>query len=263
MYGSEREKEILKLLSQNNYTTVEYLAKKIHISPSSIRRDLKRLELKGLITRSYGGAEIKDSINKKIPFYLRSHKNSKEKTLVAQTASSLAKPGDVIFLDSSTSTYYMLEFLKNIRDITVITNSLASISVCSEYNINSFLTGGKLNPENRSCFVGMHTENMINSFHADICFFSVQSVTKEGYLYDCFENEIPVRQKMMKNSKRSAFLCDSSKINHYSAHKLCNISETDYVICDTDIEKYLQKNYTDITFLCADQKQIYSSKKGL
>lgn len=55
MYSSEREREILDLLSQHDYATVEFLASKVHISPSSIRRDLKRLELKGLITRSYGG----------------------------------------------------------------------------------------------------------------------------------------------------------------------------------------------------------------
>ena len=41
MYSSEREREILDLLSQHDYATVEFLASKVHISPSSIRRDLK------------------------------------------------------------------------------------------------------------------------------------------------------------------------------------------------------------------------------
>lgn len=249
MYGSEREREIMNLLSQNNYVTVEYLSQKIHISPSSIRRDLKKLELEGLITRSYGGAELKTSVNKKIPFYLRSHKNTKEKNSVAQQAVSLVKPGDVIFIDSSTSTYFMLEYLKNISDITIITNSLSSMSICSEYNINSFLTGGRLNHENPSCFVGSHTEEMINSFHADLCFFSVQSLTKEGILFDCFENEITPRKLMLQNSEKKVFLCDSSKINHFSAYKLCGISEIDYVISDIDIKNYLTHDYPNITFI--------------
>lgn len=254
MYGSEREKEILSLLEQNTYVTVEYLADKIHISPSSIRRDLKRLELQGLITRSYGGAELKASVNKQIPFYLRSHKNTHEKALVARRAASLVKSGNVIFIDSSTSTYFMLEYLKNIKDITVITNSLASIGVCSEYNINAFLTGGKLNPENRSCFTGSHTENMIKSFHADFCFFSVQSLTNTGILYDCFENEITPRKLMIENSEKKVFLCDNSKINHYSAHKLCDISGLDYVISDMDIKNYLLKEYDNIVFIDTSKK---------
>lgn len=252
MYGSEREKEIMTLLAQNNYVTVEYLAKKIHISPSSIRRDLKKLELEGLITRSYGGAEINSSVNKKIPFYLRSHKNTKEKNIVAQRAAELVKPGDVIFSDGSTSTFFMLEYIKNIKDITVITNSLAGMNVCSEYGINSYLTGGKLNPENRSCFVGTHTEEMIKAFHADFCFFSVQSLTDEGVLYDCFENEILSRRLMIQNSEKKVFLCDKSKINHFSAYKLCDISQIDYVISDVDIKGYLKKEYPNIEFISGE-----------
>ncbi len=248
MYKSEREKEIMTLLAQNGYVTVDYLARKIHISPSSIRRDLKKLELEGNITRSYGGAEIKESINKKIPFYLRSHQNTKEKTFVAQKASELVRPGEVIFIDGSTSTFFMLEYLKNVKGITVITNSLASMNVCSEYGINSFLAGGRLNFEN-SCFVGYHTEAMIKSFYADFCFFSVQSLTAQGVMYDCFENEIQPRKLMFENSRKKVFLCDNSKINRFSAYRLCDISEIDYIISDIDLTGYLEKEYENIEFI--------------
>ncbi|NLB81941.1 MAG: DeoR/GlpR transcriptional regulator [Clostridiaceae bacterium] len=249
MYSNEREKEILNLLKQNNFVTVEYLAKKIHISPSSIRRDLKKLEKSGLITKSYGGAEIKSSVNKQIPFYLRSHKNTKEKAYVAMKAATLVKPGDIIFLDSSTSTYFMIEHLGNIKDITVITNSLSSMAALSEYNVNTYLAGGRLNPENRSCFIGAQAEEMFNSIHADYCFFSVQSLTADGDLYDCFANEITPRKLMIKNAEKKVFLCDNSKINHFSAYKLCNVSEIDYIISDIDIENYLSTNYDNISFI--------------
>lgn len=245
MYGNEREKEIMHLLELNNYVTVDYLAQKIHISPSSIRRDLKRLEMKGLILRSYGGAELKTSVNKQIPFQFRSHQHTQEKSLVAKYAASLVKSGDTIFLDCSTSTHFMLEYLKDIKNITVITNSLTSMLACSEYKISAFLTGGRLNSEDASCLVGLHSENMINSFHADLCFFSVQSLTKDGILYDCFENEISIRRLMMKNSEKRIFLCDHSKINRYSAYKLCEISAVDCIISDMNVTEYLNCELTD------------------
>ena len=249
MFSTEREKEILDLLSQNKYATVEYLAQKIHISPSSIRRDLKRLELNGKITRSYGGAELKNSINKQIPFYMRSHKNTKEKACVAKKAATLVKQGDTIFLDSSTSTYFMIEHLCTIKDITVVTNSLANFSALSEYNMNVYLAGGRLNPENRSCFIGAHTEDIINSVHADYCFFSVQSLISGGVLYDCFANEIVPRKLMIQNSEKSVFLCDGSKIDHFSAYKLCHVSNLDYIISDINIENYLDDKYTNLSFI--------------
>lgn len=249
MYSNEREKEIMALLTENGYVTVEYLAKKLHISPSSIRRDLKRLELKGNINRSYGGAEIKNSVNRQIPFYLRSHKNTREKSQVAQKAASMVKSGDVIFLDSSTSTFFMIEYLKNIKDITVITNNIASMTSLSEYNINSFFVGGRINSENRTCTVGAKAEEFIDSMHADFCFFSVQSLTRRGVLYDCYENEIMPRRHMIQNSEKKIFLCDSSKLNHFSAYKLCNVSELDMVISDVNIKSYLDQDYPRLRFM--------------
>lgn len=249
MYGNEREREIMALLEQNNYATVEYLAAKIHISPSSIRRDLKKLEMQGLITRSYGGAEIKMSVNRQIPYFLRSHKNTKEKNHVAQIAASMVKSGDVIFLDSSTSTYFMIEYLKGIKDITIVTNSLSTMTAVSEHGINSFFAGGRLNPENRSCCVGAQAEEFIRSVHADLCFFSVQALTSGGILYDCFANEIMPRKLMIENAEKKVFLCDSSKVNRFSAYKLCDVSELDCVISDIDVENYLDKEYQNTEFI--------------
>lgn len=249
MYGNERKKEIMEILSQTNYATVEYLAKKIHISPSSIRRDLKGLELEGLITRSYGGAELKASVNKKIPFFLRSHQNTKEKAFAAKSAAGLVRPADVIFIDSSSSTYFMLEYLKEIKGITVITNSLPAMNLCAEYSINAFLCGGRLSTENPSCFVGTAAENMLREFHADLCFFSVQSLTRDGTLYDCFEQEIGLRRLMLQNAEKKVLLCDNSKIEHYSAYRLCSLSEIDCVISDIALKGYLLNSYPNIRFI--------------
>ena len=248
MHTGEREKEIMRILSEDGYVTVEYLAKKIHISPSSIRRDLKRLELRGLITRSYGGAELKQSVNRQIPFFMRSHQNTKEKLPLAKMGASLVKPGDVVFLDSSTSTYFMVKYLKQIKGITVITNSLATMAECSEYDITAYLAGGKLNPENRSCCIGMYAEQFISSFHADFCFFSAQALASNGEIYDCFANEIMIRRLMIANSDKSIFLCDGSKLNRFSAYKMCGLSEIDCIISDADTEKYLDKEYKNICF---------------
>ena len=252
MHTGEREKEIMSILERTDYATVEYLAKKIHISESSIRRDLTRLEEKGLVTRSYGGAEIKNSVNRQIPFSMRSHQNTREKLAVAQKAVSLIKQGDVIFLDSSTSTYFMVDFLRSIKDVTVITNSLASMNLLSETGIKSYLCGGELNPENRSCCIGPHTEEFIRRFHADLFFFSVQSLTRDGVLYECFSNEITPRRLMMENSEKSVFLCDGSKADHYSAYRLCTLSDIDVIISDINPENYLEKHFENLQFISAE-----------
>ena len=71
MYQQERMDQIMKILKENHYVTVDYLVKEIRYSPASIRRDLSLLEKQGLVTRSYGGVTYKDENFS--PFRFRQH----------------------------------------------------------------------------------------------------------------------------------------------------------------------------------------------
>ena len=82
MFKCEREKEILDILKQTGYATVEYLSQKMCISPSSIRRDLSSMEAQGLVLRSYGGVQITDSVNSIFSFSMRSHKTYVKKSVL-------------------------------------------------------------------------------------------------------------------------------------------------------------------------------------
>ena len=99
MYMNERLHEIMKELNETNYATVEYLAQKLHISSSSVRRDLAALEERGLVIRSYGGVELADSVGKNIPFTLRKLAYlSEKKRIAAAAAKSGRKAEDILLL---------------------------------------------------------------------------------------------------------------------------------------------------------------------
>ena len=134
MYKCEREDEIIALLSETEYATVEYLAQKMSISSSSIRRDLKNLEERGLVIRSYGGVKIANASGKRIPFSLRSHENSLQKKQIAKAAASLIHVGDVIFIDGSSSAYFLAELLPSINGVTVVTNSIDAMNILTRFD---------------------------------------------------------------------------------------------------------------------------------
>jgi DeoR family glycerol-3-phosphate regulon repressor len=83
--------------------------------------------------------------------------------------------------------------------------------------------------ENPSVLVGRYAEDMICNFHADIAFFSAQSMDNTGEIYDCYEDEIFIRRAMIKNAKKKVFLCDSTKIGKTSPYHLCSLKEIDYI----------------------------------
>ncbi len=238
MYKCEREDEIIALLSETEYATVEYLSRKMNISPSSIRRDLKNLEERGLVNRSYGGVKIANATGKRIPFSLRSHENSLQKKQIAKAAASLIHTGDVVFLDGSSSAYFVAELLPAISGVTVITNSIDAMSCLSHYDIKAYCAGGIMSPENKGVVVGDYTLEFLRKIHADAAIFSVQSVSRNGDFYDCYAEEVAVRNVMMQNAKTRIFLCDSSKLDKTSTFYQGSIKNIDYVVSDTDLNSF-------------------------
>ena len=55
---TKRQEQILQLLNENRFMTVEKLSKLTYTSASSIRRDLTKLQNMYFIKRTHGGASI-------------------------------------------------------------------------------------------------------------------------------------------------------------------------------------------------------------
>ena len=236
-----KEKQIIELLKEKNYMSVSTLAETLDISPSTIRRELTQLEKKGLVTRSHGGVKLSESNNYTPNFSLRIHQNVLAKKIIDLKAIKLIKDGDVIFLDGSTSAYFMAEYLSEFSNLTVITNGIDTLSLLAHHNITAYSTGGCVSKENSSVLVGEQTLEFIKNIHANIAFFSCQALSKDGKIYDCYLQENYVRKQMMKNSDKTVFLCDSNKIDKISSYYLCDINEIDTLITDKDVTDLFDK----------------------
>lgn len=234
MYKCERQNEILSLLTATGYATVEYLARKLSISPSSIRRDLQNLEQRGAVERSYGGVRLSDAGGKQIPFSLRSKESYAQKTKIAEWALSLVHSGDTVMLDGSSSALFLARLLPSLTGITVISNSVDVCEVLKNTNVKVYSTGGKLSDENRPVLVGGFTEDFVRRVRADILFFSVQGVDSEGVMYDCYAEEIAVRRVMFSACKTKVLLCDHSKLARPSTFVQGTLDDVDVFLTDVD-----------------------------
>lgn len=245
-----QEREILEIMQEMQYATVEQLANKLYLSPSSVRRKLNDLQAKGLIVRTHGGAKITDESGLFPSFTFRTHQNSFEKKKIALQAVKFIKEGDVIFLDGSTSAFYVAEYLGAYKNVKVITNGIDTLSLLSKTGVNAYSTGGRIEDENRSVLVGQIAINTVNDYHADVVFFSAQSTDKNGQIYDCFEEENYLRQAMIRSSTKKIFLCDGTKFEKTSPYKLCAIKDIDYILSDKDISDFFNDGYKEKIIKC-------------
>lgn len=237
----ERENELLNIIMQHESVSINELLKMQYISKSTLRRDLIKLEEKGLIVRTYGGVmPIKQSADSNIPYFLRENEQPEEKKIIARKAAEFIHDGSVIMLDGTTSAYCMIPHFTKFKDIIVITSGAKAAFLLGELGIKNICTGGEMIKKSFS-YVGADALRTISSYNADILFFSCRGLSDDGYLSDISIEENAVRLAMMKRSKKSVFLCNSNKIGHQYLHNLCHASELDEIICETDIPKSISK----------------------
>ena len=231
--SAEREKRILEILLKEKSCSVKDLAKALYISQPSVRRDLQSLEAQNLIKRVHGGAMLEESAvsKNKIPFLIREYEQSGAKAILARKAAELVCDVDVIFLDASTSCYYLIPYLAGKKGITVVTSGVKALSKLAEYDIRTVSTGGTLI---NSCLalVGEEAYQTLESFNADLAFFSCRGVSEDGYLTDISPEENGVRKKMIRRAKRSYLLCATEKFGKRYFHNLCHKDEIDGIITE-------------------------------
>ena len=168
---------ILNIIKEQGYVTVKYLCEELHYSTATINRDLNDLQKQNLIIRHYGGAEL---VSKKgIPLVFRYHKMRPVKRLIAKKAVSLIEDGMTVFIDGSTTTQYMGEYLKNFKNLTVITNNINLASHLSENGIKCVCLGGKI-IEPPYMIGGIDASTQARTYIADLAFFSTLGMSSKG-----------------------------------------------------------------------------------
>ncbi len=239
MFNKERQQEIIGILKTvNGFVSVKYLCDALFASESSIRRDLKSLEEKGLIKRSYGGASLESNFSNIVTFNNRTKQNTDAKREIAKKASLLIEEGQIIFLDQSSTAFYLASELVGRSSITVVTNNIEIMMLLSNSRIKVISSGGFLSEENRNCLIGGDAQKTFENIFADIAFFSVKGISEDGVITDCSREEIVLRNIMLKNAKRRVLLCDSTKYGKKAAYVQCNLSEIDFLISEGNNAEY-------------------------
>lgn len=228
MLQPDRHNAIMKLLKERKNITAKELCSILYVSSATIRRDLAALEKKGLLTRSFGGAVLNEIFPGQIPLSVRSQSNVSEKKKIAAKAAAMVTPGETIFMDASTTTYFMLPYLRNVPDLTVITNNPQICLVLAEYKIRNYCTGGEMLNDSVA-FGGSHAEQYIRKIRATSMFFSARGID-ESTITDSSILERDIKIAMMECSKRKIFLCDEHKSGKRFPYVIANVSDVDEII---------------------------------
>ena len=240
MLKEERYDKILEILEEEQYVSASKLSKMLYVSMPTVRRDLAELARRNQIVRSHGGAKKIHAEHIVTPLNFRKTVHSAEKRALCKRAASLIKDNDIIFIDSSTTTLQMADFLSEKKGITVITNGIPLATLLVKKGIKTYCTGGEIF-ENSLAHFGSFAEEFIQKFNIDILFFSCHGINEKGMLTDPSLPETQIRKVAINQSKKTVFLCDKTKFSLSTPYNLVYVGTIDCIITNTDeIYKYVK-----------------------
>src|SRR5947209_18883134 len=123
--NEERRRAIIEILDRDGRVLVMDMARKFETSQVTIRKDLEQLHAHGLIHRTHGGALPAREGALEDPTLREKEKlHHKEKLRIAAVAAAMVQEGQVVILDSGTTTTEIARALRKFRSLTIVTNAV-------------------------------------------------------------------------------------------------------------------------------------------
>lgn len=226
-----RQHLIHSLVLHDGEVKAAEIARDVNISLATVRRDLAALERRGLIERTWGGAQVRSPINYLPDFESTAAKEAAAKRAIAAKAAEMVAPGMVVGLSGGTTCTELARWLRGMP-VTVVTNA---INVATElYNhghTKVVVTGGALNSYSYE-LVGEMVNHSLQEYRLDLCFLGCSGVTPD-FGFSMRDNlESAVARSFLTVSARSIVIASHSKVGHRTLARFALFSEVDQLITD-------------------------------
>lgn len=240
MLPLERKQSIRNRIYEQGKVEIETLARDLHVSDMTIRRDLAVLEGEGKVIRTHGGAVAADGLITETPYESKVSKNKTEKQKIAKTAADMVPENAKILLDSGTTTLEIAKLLKWREDLVVVTNDIKISMEFLQSRSQVICTGGELQAQIGS-FLGPHVQSLLKQLTVDLLFLGAHAIdTTSGLTAPTMEKAL-VKQLMVHAARQKWVVADNSKFGMRSFSQVCTLDQLSGLITNHLIEQEQEK----------------------
>ncbi|GAB4362837.1 MAG: DeoR/GlpR family DNA-binding transcription regulator [Calditrichia bacterium] len=245
MLNEERRQKILTIISENKKIRVNEIAGEFGTSEVTIRKDLEVLEKRGFLTRVHGGAILNTTSVPDLALTEKERINPQAKKRIGKKAAEMIQEGNVIILDSGSTTLQIARQIKFRKNITVITNAVNIASELAASDVEVILTGGTVREMSFS-LVGPFAEATLRNVTADKLFLGVDGIHFKYGLTTPNILEAKVNQLMIEAAAEVILVADSSKFGRRSLGFISPIESVQTIITDDLINPDDEKRLRDM-----------------
>lgn len=242
---------LLDHLGEVGHVDVDVIARKLVVSPSTIRRDLNYLHDQQLVTRTRGGA-VATTISYDLPIRYRSAGRRSDKARIGEAAAGLVGATDIVGLNGGTTTTEVARALATRegsegaeQSLTIVTNA---INIAGELivrrHVKLVVTGGVARPQAFE-LTGSLTYDSLSQITMDLAIMGVNALDAVNGARASDEEEALINRLMAERARTVVIVADSSKLHARAFARICPIQDIDYLVTDTSAEPEVVSSLRD------------------
>jgi DeoR family deoxyribose operon repressor len=241
----------VEILRERNGASIKELAAELGVSEMTVRRDLEQLRQDNIISLVHGAAIFRADPG--LPDQQRDYHLSLEKTVsntekerIGKAAARMVVPGDIIIIDTGTTTEYIARHIPMGCPITALCFTMNALTEIYRKNIEHLIMGGGYYHPNTRLFEAAETISLIQRIRATKLFLSAAGVSRELGLTCANQYEVNVKQACIKSSLKKILTVDSRKFGCIRSAFFASLDKMDVVVTDEGIEDTWVKTMEDM-----------------
>jgi DeoR family glycerol-3-phosphate regulon repressor len=231
---SERQRDILRLLEQSGFATIEDLAGRFGVTTQTIRRDVNDLRDRALLMRVHRGVRPHEGAR---PYASRAVEQQREKSALAREVLRLIPAGASVSIGLGSTPAEVARLLAHAGGRDVITNNLVAAShLWDAEDITLSICGGSVRDRSVS---GSAAAEFFAAYRVDFAIFGVAGVDDDGALLDFRTEEARARAAMQTHARQSVLVLDQVKFQRRAPARGGWLHDPDYVVTNAPPPKAL------------------------
>lgn len=233
-YPPQRDQSILRVLHDVGRVDAAVIANELRVTSETVRKDLIRLERRGLLRRVHGGAVPVTDLTFEAAVSDRTGFPA-EKQRIARAALAHLPAGGAVLLDAGSTTAWLAEIFPTDRHLDVFTNALpTALALLTRPNMTVHTLGGRLRGLT-SAEVGPFADRALRDINVDVAFLGANGVSLERGLTTPDPAEAATKRLMLSAAQRRILLADHSKVGLVSLCKYGELRDVDLLITDAGL----------------------------
>lgn len=226
-----RRKQMEALIAQRKTVSMEALREAFGVSMNTVRADVAYLVETGTVEKVYGGVRILR--DRDVPLFdQRSQLHTDAKRRIARWAERSIRDGDVLYIDSGTTTMHLIDFLDPAKHVTVVTGNMYVMAQAGgRPNVELIVLPGALNRRTNSVS-DVSTLEFLGRYHCAKAFMGVTGVSPDGKLNVSTYIEYELKRLAVRQSQHPYLLADASKFGGESLMSYGVLGDLEEVFTD-------------------------------